>query len=98
MQYTAHQKRLWSDMIESIAHYRKGEIPFSTLVAQLEGALDAGEYQDKDLILQWYNFWTPLEILNATNGDNVALEDADNDLSAMELFLINRYDLRVDDD
>jgi hypothetical protein len=53
----------------------------------LEGALDAGEFQNKDLVEQWYDLWTPLEILGALKGNSVSVEDADEYLSAMESFL-----------
>ncbi|MGJ1421053.1 hypothetical protein ACR79T_15640 [Sphingobacterium spiritivorum] len=98
MQFSKHQSRLWRKMIGSIADFRSGKITFFDLVSELEGALYAGEFKDEDLIKKWYDFWTPLEILNATKGNSVTLEDADKYLLQMELFLerkcfFNKHDL-----
>ena len=37
-----------------------------SLVAGLEGLLDAGEFGDKELRDRWYALWLPLEIRTAT--------------------------------
>ena len=92
MKFNALQKRLWIDMLKSIESYRKGELCYSDFIYGLEGSLDAGEYQDKEIIEQWYNFWTPLEILSATKGDSTTTEDADKYLSEMEMFLKSKSD------
>ncbi|QQT24845.1 hypothetical protein [Sphingobacterium spiritivorum] len=57
-------------MIGSIADFRTGKLIFFDLVNELEGALYAGEFKDEDLIMKWYEFWTPLEIINATKGNS----------------------------
>lgn len=90
MQLNKHQNRLWRTMIDVIKDFRKGKIKFSDAVSKLEGALDAGEFKNEILIRQWYDYWTPLEILNATKGDTTTVEDADKYLLAMELFLNNQ--------
>jgi len=94
MDFNELQKRLWADMLKSTESYRKGELCYSDFIYGLEGALDAGEYQDKELIEQWYNFWTPLEILSATKGDSTTIEDVDKYLLEMELFLKSKLDFR----
>ena len=90
MQLNEQQNRLWQSMLSIIDDFRKGKIKYSDVVSKLEGALDAGEFKNETLIRQWYDYWTPLEILNATKGDNTSIEDADKYLSAMELFLNNQ--------
>ena len=90
MQFNEHQNRLWRNMISVIEDFRKGKIQYSDTVSKLEGALDAGEFKNETLIGQWYDYWTPLEILNATKGDSTTIEDADKYLLAMELFLNNQ--------
>jgi hypothetical protein len=87
MKFNELQTRFWVDMFQSIESYRKGELCYSDLIYGLEGSLDTGEYQDKELIGQWYDYWTPLEILYSTKGDSVTFEEANNYLSDMELFL-----------
>jgi len=87
MQFTEHQSRLWGGMIEFIENFRKGQSCYSDLIYGLEGALDSGDYQNKELIKRWYEYWTPLEILYATKGDSVTIEDAMNYLYDMESFL-----------
>lgn len=87
MQFNEHQSRLWSRMLKYIEDFRKGNLQYFDLVGELEGALYAGEFKDEELIKQWYDYWGPLEILNATKGNSVTLEDADKYLSAMEMFL-----------
>jgi len=89
MQFNEHQTRLWISMLKSIESFRKGELHFFNLVGTLEGALYAGEFKDKELIDKWYDFWGELEIWNATKGDNVTIEDVNQDLSNMESFLKN---------
>jgi hypothetical protein len=87
MLFNEHQSRLWHGMIKSIEDFRKGKLQYYDFVCKLEGALDAGEFQNKDLVEQWYDLWTPLEILGALKGNSVSVEDADEYLSAMESFL-----------
>ena len=89
MLFNKYQLDLWCSMIKSIERYRKGELSYYDFVGELEGAIDAGEFQYKELIEQWYDLWTPLEILRAQNGNDVSLKDSDRYLSEMETFLKN---------
>lgn len=98
MKFNELQKRLWANMLKSTESYRKGELCYSELVYGLEGSLDAGEYQDKELIEQWYNFWTPLEILSVTKGDSTTIKDVDKYLSEMEMFLKSKLDIRFQEE
>jgi len=88
-----HQLRLWDRMLQSIESFRKGELQYFNLVYDLEGALDAGEFKDEKLIKQWYDFWLPLELWNASilNSDVTGyvfnIEDVNQDISNMESFL-----------
>lgn len=88
MQLNEHQLRLWSKMQNSIERFRKGELQYYDFVYELEGFLDAGDFHDNDLIRQWYDRWTPLEILCAQKENKVTIEDVDKYLSDMESFLI----------
>lgn len=90
MQFNEHQSRLWNSMIQSIEDFRKGKLQYYDFVGELEGALDAGEFQDKNLVEQWYDIWTPLESLRAQKGNNVTIEEANKYLSDMEMFLRSR--------
>ncbi len=87
MQFNEHQLRLWGSMLKSIASFREGKIQHYDFVGALEGALDAGGFQDKRLIEQWYDYWTPLEILRAQKGNKTTIEDANKYISDMESFL-----------
>ncbi|WP_379092762.1 hypothetical protein [Pedobacter sp. UC225_65] len=82
-----HQSRLWNRMLKSINDFREGNLHYFDLIGELEGALHAGEFKDQELIEQWYEYWAPLEILNATKGDSVTIENADKYLLEMEVFL-----------
>lgn len=73
------------DMIES---YRNGVISFPRLVGELQGALDAGEFQDAALVERFYDFWQPLEITNAVKGQNATHEEVARDVEAMQNFLL----------
>jgi hypothetical protein len=92
MLFNEQQTNLWRNMISIIENFRKGKIQYATLVYGLEGSLDAGEFKNKTLVKQWYDYWTPLEILSATTGDNTTIEDANKYLVAMEMFLKNMSD------
>lgn len=96
MKFNELQTKIWTEMLKSITRYRKGELCYSDLIYGLEGYLDVGEYQDKELIKQWYDYWTPLEIISATKGDSTTLEDANKYLSKMEIFLKSKYDFLED--
>jgi hypothetical protein len=98
MEFNELQTKFWAEMLQSITRYRMGDLSYSDFVYGLEGCMDAGEYQDKELIGQWYNHWTPLEILSATKGDSATLEDATKDLSEMEMFLKSVSNFQEDED
>jgi len=84
-----HQQRLWQNMIDLIQSYLNGETEdFYGVVGELEGALDASEIRDADLINQWYDLWTPLEIRRAVEGNNVNKIKALAELKAMRQFLL----------
>lgn len=87
-----HQARLWKNMIDLIESYLGNETQdFYGIVGKLEGALDASEIKDNDLINQWYDFWTPLEIRRAIEGKEVKrTKAAIEDLVAMKEFLIKK--------
>ena len=87
MRFNEHQLSIWNNMLKSIADFQEGKIPYYDFVGALEGAFDVGDFQDKDLIEQWYDYWTPLEILRAQKGNSVTIEDAKKYISDMELFL-----------
>lgn len=87
MEFNKLQKKLWIKMLKSIESYRSGTLLFSDFIYGLEGYLDAGEFQDENLILQWYNYWTPLEIFYSTNVDDKAIEEIDKYLTEMESFI-----------
>ena len=87
MEFNDLQKKLWAKMLRSIESYRKGNLLYSDFIYGLEGYLDAGEFHDENLVLQWYNHWTPLEIFFSTRGDTKAIEEVDKYLSEMEIFL-----------
>ncbi len=78
-------------MIELIQSYLHGEPrDFYSIVGQLEGALDAAEFKDKSLISEWYDYWTPLEIRRAIEGNNVDRKMALEELQAMNEFLLSK--------
>jgi hypothetical protein len=82
-----HQSHLWQSMIDSIDSYLENETQdFYEIVGKLEGALDASEIKDKMLIDQWYNFWTPLEIRRAVEGNQVNRTKAIKELTTMKEF------------
>ena len=95
MLFNKYQSKLLQSMLDSIEAYRKGELPYYDLVYSLEGTLDAGEFKNEKMVEQWYSYWTPLEIWSATKVNNVTIEDVNQNLSDMELFL-NR--LLLEDD
>jgi hypothetical protein len=75
-------------MIDSIQAYLEGKNKdFSGLVGALEGALDAGEFRDGELVTRWYDFWTPLETRRAVEGNNITRSEAIKELESMKRFL-----------
>lgn len=86
---TDHQKRLWQSMIDSIQLYLDGQTEdFYNLVGKLEGTLDAADIKDDALINQWYNYWTPLEIRRAVDGNNIDKQKVEKELIEMKEFLL----------
>lgn len=84
-----HQHRLWENMINLIDSYLNNETQdFYGIVGKLEGALDASEIKDNNLINQWYDFWTPLETRRAVEGNEVNRTKAVEEMAAMKQFLI----------
>jgi L-rhamnose mutarotase len=90
MKMTDHQKRLWRSMIEEIQNFLDGKSNnFFNLVGNLEGALDASEISDENIVKQWYQYWTPLEIMRAIQGNNIDRIKAQQELINMRNFLLN---------
>jgi hypothetical protein len=84
-----HQHRLWESMIGLIDSYLNNESQdFYGIVGKLEGALDASEIKDNDLVNQWYDFWIPLETRRAVEGKRVDRHKAVEELNAMKEFLL----------
>jgi len=87
MKINENQKKFWYKMLELIILYKNGDISFYDFIYELEGCLDMGDFQDEVFINKWYEYWTPLEILHATKGSEIKKEDAEEYVSAFELFL-----------
>lgn len=85
---TEHQRRLWEEMIGLIDSYSRGEIDFGSLVGRLEGALDAAEFSDRQLVERWYDAWTPLETHRAVRGSVVPISEVRASVEAMRRFLV----------
>lgn len=84
-----HQHRLWKNMVDLIEGYLNNETQdFYGIVGKLEGALDASEIRDNDVINQWYDFWTPLETRRIVEGKEVNRDKAVQELTAMKEFLL----------
>jgi polysaccharide pyruvyl transferase WcaK-like protein len=84
-----HQHRLWESMIVLIDSYLNGDNQdLYRIVGKLEGALDASEIKDNNLINQWYDFWTPLETRRAVEGNQPNKEMAVKELNAMKQFIL----------
>ena len=89
MEMNEHQHRLWESMIGLIDSYLNDQNQdFYIIVGKLEGALDASEIRDNNLINQWYDFWTPLETRRAVEGNQPNRDKAIEELKAMKSFLI----------
>ena len=91
MKLNDHQKRLLRNMIDMISKYLEhSSSDFYSLVGNLEGALDASELKDPELINKWYGYWLPLETRRAGKvykGENVAYDEVKEELSLMLEFL-----------
>lgn len=86
-----HQQRLWQNMIDLIQSYINNEAEdFYCIIGKLEGALDASEIKDANLINEWYNFWTPLEIRRVVEGNDLDRIKALKELMAMQNFLLSK--------
>lgn len=70
-------------MLQKIEQFRHGELRYDELVGELEGALDASEIKDKNLVSKWYDLWTPLEIARASKGCSIQPVEINNPLNAM---------------
>ena len=91
MNFNDHQKRLWQSMIDMISQYlEQSSSDFYALVVNLEGALDASELKDAELVTKWYKYWGPLETRRAYaayKDGNVTYDDAKEELIAFMEFL-----------
>lgn len=87
MAMNERQSRLLRDMLQLLKQFRQGELVYYDLVGALEGALDAGEFQDSGFVEKWYDHWTPLEITRAQQGNDVRVEDVEAYVSGMEAYL-----------
>lgn len=81
------QIRLWCKMLDLIDEFRRGELKYYEFVGALEGALDAGEFRDRDIVQRWYDAWTPLESVRAQKGSGVAIEEVEPYVARMEACL-----------
>lgn len=89
MKMTDHQKRLWQSMADLIQNYLDQKTnDFSGLVSKLEGALDASDIKDDELVNEWYDFWTPLEIRRSIEKNDVNKEKAIEELIKMKKFML----------
>ena len=70
-----------------IDFFRRGELGFRSLVENLEGLLDAGEFDDRTFRREWYELWGSLEITRVTRGDDVTPSEVNTDLNALHSFL-----------
>ena len=92
MKFSEHQSRLLCDMLKLIEDFQKGNIQYFKLVYGLEGILDAGEFEDKNFINQWYDLWVPLEEFAAVEGNHTTRKDVDKFLIKMVSLLKNVRD------
>lgn len=91
MNMTKHQQHLWQSMIDLIRGYLNEETSdFYGIVGKLEGALDATEIKDITIIDQWCQYWTPLEIRRAIEGNNVSKGKAMEELTSMKEFFLSK--------
>ena len=93
MEISDHQKRLWQSMVDLIQRFLNGEThDFYALVGKLEGTLDAAHIKDDHLVIEWYDYWTPLETRRAIEGNNIDKEKCIKELKIMKEFLIKNAD------
>lgn len=86
-----HQQILWQNMVDLIESYIDGQTEdFYGIVGKLEGALDAAEIEDNNLIKEWYDVWIPLEIQRSTENNNIDKSKALERLKNMKKFLLSK--------
>lgn len=64
-----HRQRIWRDMLRFIAEYREGNRSFTSLVRNLEGAMDAIDLEDERAREAWFKHWGALEEARAQDPD-----------------------------
>jgi hypothetical protein len=79
---TSHEVRLSRRMVAIIDEFLLGELRFSAVVGELEGALDAAELKD-EFAKRWYDVWQALETRRAIRADDVSPEEVREDLSVL---------------
>lgn len=79
-------------MIKLIDEYFENKVTFSYLVPSLEGLLDSSEIKDKEVVKEWYDFWTPLEIINAETEISVSKEEKEKTAQEMKKYLLRRLE------
>src|SRR5258706_300727 len=50
-------------------------------------AVEAAELQESDLVRQWYQVWTPLEITRSVRGSDVRYDDVAREIDALRGFI-----------
>jgi hypothetical protein len=81
-------------MLELIEKFKLGSLNYYDFVGALEGAIDAGEFQDHDFVERFYHFWTPLEIIRAQPEMAVRAEDVNGYVRNMKAYLESILDGR----
>jgi hypothetical protein len=82
-------------MIKLLDAYKNDEVLFSSIIGSLEGALDAGEFKDKEFFQKWYDLWGPLETYNAIKLDEQKppiKEEIISSVGAMYKFLVEKLE------
>jgi hypothetical protein len=90
MEFNEHQINLWKSMIKLIDEYSENKVNFNYLVSSLEGLLDTSEIKDKDIIKEWYDFWTPLEMINAETEIIVSDKEKERVTQEMKKYLLRK--------
>jgi len=79
-------------MIKLIDEFFQNKVTFNYLVPSLEGLLDNSEFKDKDIPKEWYDFWTPLEIINAETEINVSNNEKEKVTQEMKNYLLRNLE------
>jgi hypothetical protein len=87
MKLTDQQITHLKSMRNLLDEYLNDKINFSYLVNSLEGILDVADISDKNLINNWYEHWTPLEIINAETEFVVEDKEKKKNVTRMKKFL-----------